>query len=88
MKKLYFFICLTLISCCTFGALTGKVIKLLVSESGILTIVGKASFNTENTNAAKAQIELSLKALIGEDKIATKKNILTANKMLIIKNKC
>ncbi len=78
MKKLSLFICISLISFSTLGALTGKVIDLLMSESNILAVVGKTSFNTEKSNAAKVQIELSLKALIGEDKIATRENILRA----------
>jgi hypothetical protein len=78
MKNLLLAITLSITSLCTLGAGAGKIIDLLINESGIARIVGKTAFDSTKSSAAKSQIELSIKALVGNDEIATRVSILKA----------
>jgi hypothetical protein len=78
MKKILLVITLSIFSVYSSGAGVGKVIDLLINESGIVKIVGKTTFDSSKSSAAKSQIQLSLKALVGNDAIPTKANILKA----------
>jgi len=68
----------TLLSFSQVHAAGGKVIDLLLSETGLMRVFAKNGFEKANARAAQSQIELAIKSLIGESEVVPKAGLLKA----------
>ena len=67
MKKVL--VLTTLLSITQVNAAGGKVIDLLLSETGLMRVLAKSGFEKANARAAQSQIELAIKSLMGDSEV-------------------
>ncbi len=68
----------TLLSFSNVNAAGGKVIDLLLSETGLMRVFAKNGFEKANARAAQSQIELAIKSLLGDSEVVPKAGLLKA----------
>ncbi len=68
----------TLLSISQVHAAGGKVIDLLLSETGLMKVLAKNGFEKANARAAQSQLELAIKSLIGDTDVIPKDGLLKA----------
>ncbi len=68
----------TLLSFTQVHAAGGKVIDLLLSETGLMKVLAKNGFEKANARAAQSQLELAIKSLIGDSQVVPKDELLKA----------
>ncbi|MAF79305.1 MAG: hypothetical protein CME60_14180 [Halobacteriovoraceae bacterium] len=76
MKKVL--VLTTLLSITQVNAAGGKVIDLLLSETGLMRVLAKSGFEKANARAAQSQIELAIKSLMGDSEVVPKAALLQA----------
>lgn len=68
----------TLLSITQVHAAGGKVIDLLLSETGLMKVLAKSGFEKASARDAQSQLELAIKSLIGDSEIVPKDGLLKA----------
>lgn len=68
----------TLLTCSQVYAGGGKVIDLLLSETGIMKVLTKSGFKHANAEVAHSQLKLAIKSLVGDADILPKEGLLKA----------
>lgn len=76
MKKLVVILSLMLFN--SAFAAGGKIIDLILSETGLIKILTQSGFEKMNIRSAKSQIELSITSLIGKNDVVSKEALLKA----------
>ena len=68
----------TMLSLSQVNAAGGKVIDLLLSETGLMRVLANTGFERSNARAAQSQIELAVKSLMGDSEVVPKAALLQA----------